>query len=69
MSIKWHPDKNNSQDAVFMMQEINEAYAILKDKIKKSRYDKEYLIFYRQKDCKYSEHWDNVYKKKWEQDY
>lgn len=45
MSITWHPDKNINEDVTEVMQDINEAYAILKDTIKKQRYDKEYMHF------------------------
>lgn len=45
MSLQWHPDKNPSKDCLQKMQDINEAYAILKDDEKKIRYDKEYLVF------------------------
>lgn len=29
MSMKWHPDKNPNVDVTSVMQDINEAYAIL----------------------------------------
>ena len=45
MSIKWHPDKNLGVEVTSTMQDINEAYAILKDPVKKSRYDEEYHRF------------------------
>ena len=45
MSIKWHPDKNPGKDVTSNMQDINEAYAILKDIQKRLRYDKEYERF------------------------
>ncbi len=47
MSMKWHPDRNPNSDVKSMMQDINEAYAILKDEEKKARYDQEYAIFNR----------------------
>ena len=46
MSIKWHPDKNPGVDVTAMMQDINEAYAILRDEAKRVRYDREYELFY-----------------------
>lgn len=46
MSIKWHPDRNSNMDFTGIMQDINEAYAILKDDIKRKRYDSEYDKFY-----------------------
>ena len=45
MSIIWHPDKNPVLDVTAAMQDINEAYAILKDAAKRSRYDEEYRRF------------------------
>ena len=45
MSIKWHPDKNPDEDTTAIMQAVNEAYAILKDDVKRKRYDREYAIF------------------------
>lgn len=45
MSLKWHPDKNPNIDVTSVMQDINEAYSILKDKDKRHRYDIEYKIF------------------------
>jgi len=40
-SLKYHPDRNSSKDAVTKIQEINEAYEILSDKDKKQNYDNE----------------------------
>ena len=37
--IKWHPDKNAGRDTTLKMQEINEAYLILKDEDARKRYD------------------------------
>lgn len=48
MSMKWHPDKNPGTDVTNIMQDINEAYAILKDTNKRERYNQEYDIFYAQ---------------------
>ena len=44
-SMKYHPDRNPGKDTTSMMQDINEAYAILKDNEKRSRYDQEYSRF------------------------
>jgi DnaJ-class molecular chaperone len=44
-AIKWHPDKNQGNDTTLRMQEINEAYLILKDKEARARYDIEYNKF------------------------
>ncbi len=47
LSKKWHPDLNPGKNVTEKMQDINEAYAILKDPDKKARYDFEYDTFYR----------------------
>lgn len=44
-SLKWHPDRNQDKDTTARMQDINEAYSILKDAEKRQRYDKEYNRF------------------------
>lgn len=44
-AIKWHPDKNPSIDTTLQMQEINEAYLILKDHEGRIKYDIEYKKF------------------------
>ena len=41
LARKWHPDvAGNSADVLSMFKEINEAYEILSDSVKKSEYDK-----------------------------
>ena len=55
MSMKWHPDRNPNEDVTSIMQDINEAYAILKDKSKRDRYDLEYAIFYQENNKQESE--------------
>lgn len=40
-SLKYHPDRNSSKEAVTKIQEINAAYEILSDKQKKEEYDNE----------------------------
>lgn len=44
-ALKWHPDRNPGQDTTFCMQQINEAYLILKDPEARERYDREYKQF------------------------
>ena len=44
-ALKWHPDKNNGVDTTEMMQNINEAYLILKDSEARNLYNKEYVRF------------------------
>ncbi len=43
--LKWHPDQNSGRDTTIQMQEINEAYLILKDAEARERYNKEYQRF------------------------
>lgn len=45
-SLRWHPDKNPGVYTTAKMQDINEAYNILKDSTKRARYDAEYVKFY-----------------------
>ena len=45
MSLKWHPDKNTGIDVTSIMQDINEAYDILRDASKRKRYNQEYARF------------------------
>lgn len=44
-AVKWHPDRNLNVDTTTKMQEINEAYLILKDIEARERYDREYLKY------------------------
>jgi len=44
-ALKWHPDKNLGRDTTFEMQDINEAFLILKDMEARLRYDIEYKRF------------------------
>ena len=39
LSMKWHPDKNDSKEAKTKFQELSEAYSILSDKEKRNTYD------------------------------
>ncbi len=41
-AIKWHPDHNPGQDTTARMQDIIEAYCILKDQEARLKYDLEY---------------------------
>lgn len=46
-ALIWHPDRNKGMDTTSEMQDINEAYLILKDKEARDRYDQEYERFRR----------------------
>ena len=37
LSLKYHPDKNNTTEAQTKMHEINDAYSVLGDKEKKAQ--------------------------------
>jgi len=39
LAEKYHPDANDSPEAILKLQEINEAYEVLSDPIKKADYD------------------------------
>lgn len=49
LALKWHPDKHPEQDVKSIMQDINEAYAILKNSQSRSKYDNEYVLFKKNK--------------------
>lgn len=55
-AIKWHPDRNQGSDTTLRMQEINEAYLILKDKEARARYDIEYNKFKQYQEQKSKSH-------------
>lgn len=44
-SLRWHPDRNPGVDTTEQMQDINEAYNILKNAATRTRYDAEYARF------------------------
>jgi DnaJ-class molecular chaperone len=44
-ALKLHPDKNKERDTTVQMQDINEAYVILRDKEARIRYDIEYQSY------------------------
>ncbi|CAA6675062.1 unnamed protein product [Spirodela intermedia] len=51
LALKWHPDKRKDDDvATSRFQEINEAYNVLSNPVKKQEYDK-CGIFYVQDHC------------------
>lgn len=43
LSKRWHPDVNPGLDTTAIMQDINEAYYILRDSAMRVRYDAEYV--------------------------
>lgn len=42
LSLKYHPDRNNSYDSESIFKELNTAYEVLGDEKKRSEYDKKY---------------------------
>jgi len=51
LALRWHPDRNPGVDVTKVMQDINEAYYILKDEEKRKRFDIEYSKFTSQRDA------------------
>ncbi|GLT79896.1 hypothetical protein SLA2020_513650 [Shorea laevis] len=46
LALKWHPDKQKGEDtATSRFQEINEAYQVLSDPVKRREYDKKGMLF------------------------
>ncbi|XP_051120898.1 uncharacterized protein LOC127244410 [Andrographis paniculata] len=46
LALKWHPDKQKDGDcATSKFQEINEAYQVLSDPVKRREYDKKGIVF------------------------
>lgn len=46
LAVFWHPDKNSNPDSMKRMQEINEAYEILSNSLKRETYNKIYQELY-----------------------
>ncbi|KAM7258237.1 hypothetical protein ACFE04_013978 [Oxalis oulophora] len=44
LALKWHPDKKKDEDSA-RFQEINEAYQVLSNPMKKSEYDKIGMLY------------------------
>ncbi|KAJ7965793.1 Chaperone protein DnaJ [Quillaja saponaria] len=46
LALKWHPDKQKDQDAATSrFQEINEAYQVLSDPVKRREYDEKGMLY------------------------
>jgi tetratricopeptide (TPR) repeat protein len=64
MAMRWHPDRNpNNPQAEEMFKAINEAYHVLSDPLKKSRYDSR---FYSQTVSNDEEHWREMQRQQYE---
>ena len=46
LAVFWHPDKNSNPNSMKRMQEINEAYEVLSNPIKRETYNKIYQELY-----------------------
>ncbi|RWR89984.1 dnAJ-like protein [Cinnamomum micranthum f. kanehirae] len=47
LALKWHPDKRKGEDGVTSrFQEINEAYKVLSDPIKRREYDRNGILHF-----------------------
>ena len=55
LARKYHPDTNRAPDATLRMQELNAAYGILRDPIKRAQYDRDRFSSSLQSDSKQSE--------------
>lgn len=58
-ALRWHPDRNKGFDTTNKMQEVNEAYLILKDADAKARYDAQYRLFKQKVNTNYASTQDN----------
>ncbi|XP_030933008.1 uncharacterized protein LOC126699493 [Quercus robur] len=46
LALKWHPDKQKDQDSsTSRFQDINEAYQVLSDPVKRIEYDKKGMLY------------------------
>src|SRR3954463_6735155 len=44
LALRYHPDRDPSQEAQLRMRELNQAYAVLKDPEQRARYDEELSV-------------------------
>ncbi|XP_011622169.1 uncharacterized protein LOC18431030 isoform X1 [Amborella trichopoda] len=51
LALKWHPDKRSEDGATIRFQEINEAYKVLSDPIKKRVYDRHGVLHIQDYSC------------------
>ncbi|MCL7031131.1 hypothetical protein MKW94_000991, partial [Papaver nudicaule] len=46
LALKWHPDKRKDEDsATSKFQQINEAYSVLSDPVKRKEYDSKGMLY------------------------
>ena len=47
LAMKWHPDRNTSAEAEERFKEINFAYSVLSDSVRRAEYDRNFEEFHR----------------------
>ena len=57
LSKQYHPDRGGSEE---LMKELNEAYSVLDDPVKKAAYDRDYEAAFCRKESSYSSAWAYV---------
>ncbi len=66
-ALKWHPDRNPGKDTTLRMQQINEAYLILKDTEARELYNLEYKRFKQKQEQQDKSYWEKYRQQEQEQ--